>query len=346
MRLGGCGLFLTGLPPTGRRQQAQSLLVHTPAKLNLFLEVLGKRDDGFHELETLMVAIGLYDTLILTDITDDNSNNPTLHNTEEATEVSLRCIDAGFSGPARFNAGSALNATEGATGVTEVPDGRDNLAVKAAELLRQKTGCKRRIHIELLKRIPAAAGLAGGSSDAAAVLFGLNQVWQLGLSREELQSLASEIGSDVSFFLSPTPAAICRGRGEIIEPLSHPNRLHFVIAKPQSGLSTADVFRRCRAQERPRGTGSLVASLKRGDLQTAGQRLMNSLQAPAEELNSDVARLKANFDSQNFSGHLMSGSGTAYFGVCRHRREARKAAARVRAASRGSDQVFVVANPP
>lgn len=338
MRLRGSGLFLTGpslpgTPPTGQRQPDQSLVVHTPAKLNLFLEVLGKRDDGFHELETLMAAVNLYDTLIFS------------FKEEAPEEVSLRCFDASLR---RNNVGSALrqNATEGATGFTEVPDGRDNLAVRAAELLRSKTGCRQGIHIDLYKRIPAEAGLAGGSSDAAAVLFALNRIWQLGLSRDELQSFASEIGSDVSFFLNPQSIAICRGRGEIIEPLSLPNRLHFVIAKPPSGLSTADVFRHCRAQDSPCGVSSLVDSLRRGDLQSAGQRLMNSLQPPAEELSSDIGRLKANFASQNTIGHLMSGSGTAYFGVCRHRREARKAAARLRASMTHSDQVFVVANPP
>lgn len=346
MRLRGSGLtqtgqFLSDSPQAGQRQKVcslpnQPLVVHTPAKLNLFLEILGKRDDGFHELETLMMTVSLYDTLVFS-------------TTEETSEeVSLRCFDAGFSGSRHRNAGSALrqNATEGATGITEVPDGRDNLAVRAAELLRSKTGCRHGIHIDLYKRIPVAAGLAGGSSDAAAVLFALNRIWQLGLSRNELQSSASEIGSDVSFFLNPQSAAICRGRGEIIEPLSFPNRLHFVIVKPPSGLSTADVFRHCRAQGSPCGVGSLVDSLRRGDLQTAGQRLLNSLQAPAEELNPDVGRLKANFDRQNLLGHLMSGSGTAYFGVCRHRREARTVAARLRASMKHSDQVYVVANPP
>ncbi len=175
MRLRGSGLFLAGpflpgMPSTGQRQPDQSLLVHTPAKLNLFLEVLGQRDDGFHELETLMVAVSLYDTLIFS------------FNEEAPEEVSLRCFDASVR---QGNAGSALrqNATEGATGFTEVPDGRDNLAVRAAELLRSKTGCRRGIHIDLYKRIPAAAGLAGGSSDAAAGLFALNRILQLGRSR-------------------------------------------------------------------------------------------------------------------------------------------------------------------
>jgi len=336
MRLKGCGQFQLGQFQPGRSQPGpdQPLLVHTPAKLNLFLEVLGKRHDGFHELETLMMTVSLYDTLVFTE--------------EASEEVRLHCHDAMFSGPRHSSAGSALrqNATEGTTGCRDVPDGRDNLAVRAAELLRSKTGCRRGILIDLYKRIPVAAGLAGGSSDAAAVLFALNRVWQLDLSRSELQQIASEIGSDVSFFLNPQSAAICRGRGEIIEPLSLPARLHFVIAKPPGGLSTADVFRHCRMQDRTRGVGSLVDSLKCGDLQTAGQQLWNSLQSPAEELSPDVRRLKADFSGKNYMGYLMSGSGTAFFGVCRQHREARTAAARISAHSRGSDRVFTVANPP
>ena len=331
MRLRDCGQFRIG---RGQPESDPPLLVHTPAKLNLFLEILGKRDDGFHELETLMITVSLYDTLVFTE--------------EESEEVTLHCHDTGFSSPRHVGAGSALrqNATEGTAGCMDVPDGRDNLAMRAAELLRSKTGCRRGIHIDLYKRIPVAAGLAGGSSDAAAALFALNRVWQLGLSRRELQEIASEIGSDVSFFLNPQSAAICRGRGEIIEPLSLPDRLHFVIAKPPSGLSTADVFRHYRTQDSTRGVGSLVDSLGRGDLQAAGQRLWNSLQSPAEELNPDVRRLKADFSSQNYMGYLMSGSGTAFFGVCRHRREARTVAARFSAHSNGSDRVFTVASPP
>jgi len=281
-----------------------------------------------------MVTVGLYDTLVFTE--------------EASEEVRLHCHDAAFSGSRHCRAGSALrqNATEGTTGCTDVPDGRDNLAVRAAELLRSRTGCRRGIRIDLYKRIPVAAGLAGGSSDAAAVLFALNRVWQLDLSREELQSIASEIGSDVSFFLNPQSAAVCRGRGEIIEPLSLPVRLHFVIVKPPGGLSTADVFRRCRAQSPGRGVGPLVDSLKHGDLRSAGQRLWNSLQSPAGELSSDVRRLKADFSRRNDMGYLMSGSGTAFFGICRQRREARTDAARISAHGNGTDRVFTVANPP
>ena len=299
-----------------------SWIVHTPAKLNLFLEVLGKRSDGFHELETVIAAVDLYDTLIFTE--------------EPTEEVTLRCFDAGC----------ALQQDDASKVFpkTGVPDGRDNLAVKAAELIRSQTGIRRGIRMELFKRIPTAAGLAGGSSDAAAVLFALNRIWNLGLGRDELQKLASTIGSDVSFFLSSASAAVCRGRGEVILPIRPPFRLSFVIAKPRSGLSTADVYRQCRPVNSPRGAGSLIASLQQGDLNTAGRLMFNSLQAPAAELNSDVRRLDAMFSQLPLVGHMMSGSGTAWFGVCRHRQEARTAAARLRAL--GPGRVFVAESPP
>ncbi|MDA0282401.1 MAG: 4-(cytidine 5'-diphospho)-2-C-methyl-D-erythritol kinase, partial [Planctomycetota bacterium] len=195
------------------------------------------------------------------------------------------------------------------------------------------------IHIELFKRIPAEAGLAGGSSDAAAVLLALNRIWHLGLSRDELQRYAAEIGSDVTFFLSESPAAICQGRGEIIRPLRSAPRLHFVIVKPDSGLSTAAVFRQCQPEAEPRGASQLVECLQRGDLTNVGHNLFNSLQKPAESLNLEVRRLINEFSRQPFVGHMMTGSGTSCFGVCRHRNEARMAAARLKALRLG--RVFV-----
>lgn len=303
-------------------KSGQSWIVHTPAKLNLFLEVLGKRDDGFHELQTLMTTVDLFDTLVFTE--EPNSN------------VSLRCHDAGCA--------LRKDVRSGSSSAMSIPEGADNLAVRAAELLRSKTGVRAGIHIDLYKRIPAAAGLAGGSSNAAATLFALNRIHGLGLSRQELQEFASEIGSDVSFFLSSSPTALCEGRGEIIRPTPLPSRLYFVIAKPASGLSTADVFRNCRPESSPRGAAALLQSLKQGNLQRAGSQLFNSLQAPAESLNPELQRLKQNFTRQRFVGHMMSGSGTAWFGVCRHRHEAMTAASRLRAS--GPDRVFVAETSP
>lgn len=293
------------------RQQGRALVIHTPAKLNLFLEVLDKRTDGFHELETLMVAVGLYDTLV---ITEDSS---------PATR--LRVFQAG---PRPTGSGARM---------AEVPVGPENLVVRAAELLRNHARVSRGVRIDLYKRIPVAAGLGGGSSDAAAALSGLNRRFDLRLSTEQLQEFAAELGSDVGFFLGPSGAAVCRGRGEIIEPTTLPLDLHFVIARPRSGLSTAAVYQRCRPADCPRNSRDVLQSLQRGHLDRAGQGLYNALQPAAELLNPELSHLKTLLSGQPVLGHVMSGSGTAWFGLCAHRRQARQIAARLRASS----QAFV-----
>jgi len=214
------------------RRVGPSLVVHTPAKLNLFLELLGKREDGYHELETLMVAVDLFDTLTFTE--------------EDSNDIRLQCsgLGAGKQGsvPGSFAPGGAAQASADAEG-EGIPLGSDNLVVKAAQLLRGHAGVERGVRISLVKRIPSAAGLAGGSSDAAATLMALNRFWNLGLGVFELQRLASHLGSDVAFFVDGTSAAVCHGRGEIIEPLDVPLGLHFVIVRPRTGLSTALVYK-------------------------------------------------------------------------------------------------------
>ena len=300
------------------RQHRQSLVVHSPAKLNLFLDVLGKRPDGYHELETLMVSIGIYDTLSFTEGLSDR--------------IRLRCFDA---------AGRSVTEESQSAGV---PAGRENLVVRAAELLRKHAGVTQGIRGGLQKRIPVAAGLAGGSSNAAATLMALNRLWQLKLSRNELQQLASQLGSDVGFFLDGSSAAICRGRGERIEPLHLPLSLYFVIARPKSGLATAVVYQHCRPAKNPRNVCSLVDCLKEGRLGSAAKYFYNALQQPAEQLCPDVTRLKARFSNQPTFGHLMTGSGTAYFGVCANQRQALSVAARLSASRSG--RVFVTQSGP
>jgi 4-diphosphocytidyl-2-C-methyl-D-erythritol kinase len=291
------------------QRDSRTLTVWAPAKLNLFLEVLGKRPDGFHELETLMTTVGLYDTLTFSE--------------EPARAVRLSCR---FTDP----------ADEGGL----PPDPQQNLVVRAAQLLRQSAGINRGVHIELTKRIPLAAGLAGGSTDAAATLAGLNLFWNAGLSAADLQTLAAQLGSDIPFFLHSTSTAICRGRGERIEPLSLPNTFHFVIVRPASGLATALVFKNCRPAETPVRAAPLVAALRQGDSARCARLLHNRLQPPAESLNADVVRLRQEFEQLPVLGHLMSGSGTSYFGLCSSRRHASAVAARLRA--RRAGRVFVV----
>jgi 4-diphosphocytidyl-2-C-methyl-D-erythritol kinase len=311
------------------RQQGRALVVHTPAKLNLFLEILGKRADGYHELETLMVTVGLYDTLRFTE--DEPSATPTTSAPSAAAlppDIHLSCLWAG----------RPEHSPE------SLPTDHNNLVMRAAQLLREVTGIQRRVSIELTKRIPLAAGLAGGSSDCAATLLALNRLWKLGLSDQQLLELAARLGSDVAFFLTPASAAVCRGRGELIEPVTTPMRLHFVIAKPASGLSTAAVFRQCRPATSPRSAHALLSAIGRGQHALVPRHLHNALQVPAENLNADVARLRQTFSRLPFVGHLMSGSGTSYFGICSQRDQAQALAAQVR--SVGGDQVFVASIQP
>jgi 4-diphosphocytidyl-2-C-methyl-D-erythritol kinase len=285
--------------------------------LNLFLKVLGKRVDGFHELETLMVSVDLYDTLIFRD--------------DPRGDLTLSCRDS-----RSLRAGWRRRDMPGVGG--------DNLVIQAARLLQEATSASFGARIELLKRIPMAAGLAGGSSDAAATLWGLNRLWNLGLSATELMSLAARLGSDIPFFLCSSSAAICRGRGEIVQPFPLAARLWFVVARPATGLATADVYRNCRTATNDWSADRLAESLNAGRKLEAAGLFHNSLQEPAERLNSDVTRLKQAFTRESFIGHQMSGSGTSYFGLCRSRRQAAHNAARL-AATRLGD-VFIVSNRP
>jgi 4-diphosphocytidyl-2-C-methyl-D-erythritol kinase len=312
------------------RQTGRTLVVHAPAKLNLFLEVLNKRPDGYHELETLMVTVGVYDTLRFMEGDSTAGPLPATADAAAAVPSVIRLITR-WAGPPGF-------APE------YLPTSEENLVVRAARLLQQVAGIRRPVMIELTKRIPLAAGLAGGSSDCAATLWGLNRFWSLGLPDQQLLELAARLGSDIPFFLTGRAAAVCRGRGELIEPVTTPMRLHFVIAKPASGLSTAAVFRECHPSSAPRTTQPLLSALRRGRFRLAASHLHNALQPAAERLNSDIARLRDLFSRLPFLGHQMSGSGTAYLGMCSQLDQALALAGRVR--SMGWNHVFVASTQP
>ncbi len=285
-------------------RSATDLLVQAPAKLNLFFEVLGKRDDGYHEIESLVSPIDLYDTLYFRE--------------DESGQVRLVCQKASASwGPT----GAALG---------EVPEGGENLVVRAVELLRRRAKIEAGAQLRLVKRIPAAAGLGGGSSDAAAALAAANVGWRLGWSRAQLAQVAAELGSDVPLFLVGG-AVVCRGRGERVEPVADLGALHFVVVRPPAGLSTAEVYKVCRPASRVRRLEPLLKSLVRGNLAAAGRLLFNRLEAAAESLSPWIARLRRAFAETDCLGHQMSGSGTCYFGLYRHARHARRVARRLQA---------------
>ncbi len=272
-------------------RSAVELVIQAPAKLNLFFEVLAKRDDGYHEIETLMCPIDLYDTLCFEEVFG------------ETVEFTCRYASADGGPDGR--------------GFHEIPEGSENLVVRAVELVRRRAGVRRGARLLLVKRIPAAAGLGGGSSDAAAALVAANEGWRLGRSPDELAEWAAELGSDVPFFLADGPA-ICRGRGERVEPVAGLGGLGFVVVYPPVGLSTAAVYGLCRPAARAKRVQPLVDALRRGDLELAGRRMCNRLQPAAESLSPWVKRLQHEFHEQDCLGHGMSGSGSSYFGVYRH----------------------------
>ena len=274
-----------------------------PAKLNLFLEIHGRRADGYHDLESLMVAVeGLHDVLTFAD--------------DPSGRISLRCDDP------------------------TLPTGSENLVVKAAEALKAAAGTDRGVSIGLRKAIPAQAGLAGGSSDAAATLTALDLLWDLRMPPDQLDALAGTIGSDVAFFRHG-PAAVCRDKGDVVEPRALPGDLTFVLVCPPLGVGTADVYRRLTPPERPRPIGSFLDALASGDPRAIGAGLFNRLQPVAETLCPALIRVRDALAALGniLDGHLMSGSGSAYFGLARDPGAARIAAARIAALDLGRVRV-------
>src|SRR5881409_2603838 len=188
--------------------------VFAPAKINLSLKILGRRDDGFHEIETLIAQISLCEEIKI----DKN---------DAQRGIRFRCDDP------------------------SVPQGDDNLAVRAAKAFFKKMKIKSGVLIELKKKIPHGAGLGGGSSDAASTLMALNELFETKLTREALAKMAEGIGSDVPFFIFQS-AAICRGRGELVSPIKLHEPLFILLLKPEFGVPTAWAYQRWRgAREIP-----------------------------------------------------------------------------------------------
>lgn len=291
------------------QRSGSGVVVQAPAKLNLFFEVLSKRDDGYHEVETLVYPIALYDTLYFRD-------QP--------------------SGQIRFHLEEiSVARRSGGTGATQVPRGADNLVVRAVELLKRRAGVARGATLRLVKRIPSEAGLGGGSSDAAAALVAANVGWNLGWSQPQLQQLGAELGSDVPLFFAPGPTA-CRGRGERVEVMSGLGNLHFVLVCPPVGLSTAAVYGACRPAGSVRTLAPLVEALMQGNLGRAGRLLFNRLESAAETLAPPIRRVRRQLAATDCLGYQMTGSGSCHFGLCRHARHARRVAGRLQANGLGT----------
>ena len=267
--------------------------LRAPAKVNLYLRVLGRRADGYHEIETLFERIDLEDELTFA-----------VH----SRDIQLTCTDAQLS------------------------CGKDNLVMKAARLLQQISGTTRGARIHLTKRIPIAAGLGGGSSDAATTLLGLNELWELRLKPQQLVELATTLGSDVPFFLSQAAFAIGRGRGEVCEPIVGGPQLFHVLVCPNTRLSTKEVYESARfdlTASKPSST-MIIHALRNGSLGELATGLWNDLEPEAIRRCPVIALIQSQLRQLGCLGVRMSGSGPSVFGLCRDAAQAHEVVTQMR----------------
>ncbi|MCT8136364.1 4-(cytidine 5'-diphospho)-2-C-methyl-D-erythritol kinase [Anaerobacillus sp. CMMVII] len=256
------------------------ITIKAPAKINLSLDVLHKREDGFHEVEMIMTTVDLADRIELTLLEEDRI---------------MIDVSEGF-----------------------VPSDSRNLAYQAAQLLKDKFQVVKGVRIFIQKNIPVSAGLAGGSSDAAATLRGLNQLWSLGLSLDELAVLGAQIGSDVSFCVYGG-TALATGRGEKIQHISAPPPCWVILAKPPIGVSTAEVYRNLKITDLTHpNIESMVAAIEGHDYEGICHQLGNVLESVTFNLYPEVQRIKEQMIRFGADGVLMSGSGPTVFGLVKH----------------------------
>lgn len=267
-----------------------SITVLARAKINLVLDVLGKRPDGYHEVEMVMQSIELHD-----------------------------CLE--FSP----GTGGISLAVEGG----DVPSGKENLVYRAAELICLHAGIKDGVNIRLKKNIPAAAGLGGGSADAAAALVALNEMWGIGYSLSELMRLGEQLGADVPFCLRGG-TALARGKGERLEQLPPCPRFGLVLVKPPFGVSTAAVYRAFAPGpvEKKPDCRAMVRALQEGDVAGIVENLANALEPVAFKMHPQIACIKRKLVEAGALGALMSGSGPTVFGLAPDLESAREVAGR------------------
>ena len=252
-----------------------------PAKVNLYLEVKGKRPDGYHELETLMQTVSIYDRLVLT---------------RSDAGIEIKCSDA------------------------VIPCGPENTVWRAAEEVRLATGCTGGVSVLIEKRIPAGGGLGGGSSDAAGMIAGLNLLWKLGLSKARMEEIGRRVGSDVPFFFTGA-AAVCRGRGELVTAMDGlPEPLHLVVVYPGFRVSTREVYGRLKMDLTVYSVDDnmckLTNNLRCGKAMSIVPWLFNRLERTAAEVCPELDAVKRAMARVGLLGVTMSGSGSCFFGLC------------------------------
>ena len=271
------------------------MILYSYAKLNLYLEILDKRSDNYHNIETVFERINLSDKILLKSRPDK--------------KIKIICNNP------------------------QVPKDSSNLCFRSAKLLQDEFNLSYGADIEIRKNIPVGAGLGGGSSNAATVLLGLNKIWKLGLSRRKLLCYAQKIGADVAFFIYDTPFAVAKGRGDEIKPLASQRvkRIWQILIAPRFPVATPLVYKewdRLKKNKKARLTKPvynvkmLTLALKRGDTLLLKKCLFNSLEQATLKLFPQLKRVKEKLEKLGLEAILMSGSGPAVFGIVSSRKEA------------------------
>jgi len=274
----------------------------SPAKINLLLRVLGKRDDGYHDLYSVMQPISLYDDISI--------------EAEDGESICVECASG------------------------DVPADRTNLAFRAAELFFERTGLKKRLRITIEKMIPVGAGLGGGSSNAATVLMALNTLLKGGLTEAELMEMGASLGSDVPFFMLKGPA-LATGRGEVLERISLPG-CHYILINPGFQVSTAWVYGNLDLTKNLENNNLTYSRQAFDGCSRIKDMLHNDLEPVTEARHHEISALKGLLMENGALGSLMSGSGPTVFGIFDGGDRAEKACENIKAQVDRACSVFLV----
>lgn len=262
------------------------LIAKAPAKINLILNVLGKREDHFHEVEMVMTSIDLADMLTFTDRSDTQ-----IHITSNSSFMPLN---------------------------------QKNIVYEAAEALRQKYNVKLGCHIHIDKKIPIAAGLGGGSADAAATLRALNQLWGLSARPEELSQLGEKIGSDIPYCLQ-NKTSIARGRGEQIQVIEKFPACWVILVKPPKGISSWTVFKDLKYNDLPKyEVGELCEAIALGDYERLVASCGNALEGPSATQRPVILQIKEKMLQFGADAAFMSGTGPTVLALAQKRSKAER----------------------
>lgn len=264
----------------------KKILLKSPAKVNLYLKIINRRPDGFHNLVTIFERINLFDSIELKSIKEN--------------KIRIYCPHK------------------------DVPTGPKNLVYKVAQKLKDDFRLSQGVEIKITKRIPVAAGMAGGSSNAATVILGLNRLWDLKLSQAKMVAYASQIGSDVAFFLYETSWALGTQRGEKIRPLKLAQKLWHVLVIPRIKLYAKDVYGRLKLQltKKSDDANILLQHLKKNRLDAVSALMTNDLESTVMEIHPQLKWLKMRMEQLKCFKVLVSGSGPCVYGLVSSRKEA------------------------